>query len=214
MHTGPLFLIALLAQAAAPPTAGTGESATSTHGQPLYGPKLAAKPAKPQYKASSEDGCAKQRPSSEREIVVCAPRTDGYRLNPDILEAKRELKGQANRPNPSPDYKGNGCSAVGPFGCTGTPAVNLIAAAIVLATMAKTAATGGNVGKMFVTDPQKTEYQLYLEAKKRRESAEKAAAAAQLASAARAAAAKAKAAANAPAKTPAATPAAGGAAGS
>jgi hypothetical protein len=171
-----LALIALLAEAAA---------------HPVYGPQV---PPKPQPKVAAAppaaDRCADQRPRNDREIVVCAPRSDGYRLNPDVIEAKREAKNGGNRTNPPPSYKDTtACGAVGPFGCTGTPAINLIAVGMVLATMARRAATGGNVGAMFVT-PQKSEYDLYVEAKARREAKERAAAAAQIAEAARARAAK------------------------
>lgn len=155
----------------------------------IYGPVVPA-PPKPKVAsttAAARDPCLDQRPKNDREIVVCAPRSDGYRLNPDIMEAKREAQAQSVRPRPPESYKANDCASVGPFGCTGTPAINLIAAGIALATMARRAATGGNVGQMFVTNPQKSEYQLYLEAKARREAKEKAEAAAKLAKAAQAA---------------------------
>ncbi|MES2119588.1 MAG: hypothetical protein V4513_03305 [Pseudomonadota bacterium] len=154
-----------------------------------YGP-VAPAPPKPKVTASSaaaQDACRNQRPKNDREIVVCAPRTEGYRINPDIMEAKREARAQSVRPRSPESYKDTtACQSVGPWGCTGTPSINLIAVGMVLATMARRAATGGNVGQMFVTDPQKTEYQLYLEAKARREAREKTEAAAALAKAARA----------------------------
>ena len=50
--------------------------------------------------------------------------------------------------------------------------IDLMAAASTVVAMVNTAVTGGNVGKMFVTDPTPSEYQLYLEAKKRREAKE------------------------------------------
>jgi hypothetical protein len=154
-----------------------------------YGP-VAPAPPKPKVTASAaaaQDACLNQRPRNDREIVVCAPRADGYRLNPDLMEAKREARAQNIRPRPPETYKDTtACQSVGPWGCTGTPSINLIAAGMVLATMARRAATGGNVGQMFVTNPQKSEYQLYLEAKARREAREKAEAAAALAKAAQA----------------------------
>jgi hypothetical protein len=52
--------------------------------------------------------------------------------------------------------------------------------------MAATASQGGNVGKMFETTPEKSEYQLYIEAKKRREAKEAADAAARAKAAAQA----------------------------
>ena len=178
MPASQMVLIALLAQAAA---------------HPVYGPTA---PPKPQSKVvaaapAAGDNCDR-RPKSDREIVVCAPRSEGYRLNPDVIEAKREAKNQGNPPKSRETYKdANACASVGPFGCTGTPAINLIAVGLVAAQMARRAMTGGNVGEMFVTRPQKTEYELYTEARTRREAEEKAAAAAQLAQAARAEAAKA-----------------------
>jgi len=58
------------------------------------------------------------------------------------------------------------------------PMVNLLGAVATAAEMAQRLAKGEEVGSMFITDPQPTEYQLYLEAKKRREAKEKAAIAA------------------------------------
>lgn len=161
-----------------------------------YGPELPTPPAKPKFEtAGRPDSCVDQKPKNENEIVVCAPRADGYRINPDIMAAKREARAQLQGLKPRETYKDTtACQSVGPFGCTGTPTINLIQAGIVLAQMAKTAASGGNVGKMFVTQPQKTEYELYREAKARREASEKAAAAAAYAQAARAQLATAKAA--------------------
>jgi hypothetical protein len=176
MPASQIALMVLLAEAAA---------------HPVYGPPA---PPKPQPKvvaaAPAADNCDR-RPKNDREIVVCAPRSDGYRLDPDVVEAKKAAKNGGNPTNPRPNYKdANACASVGPFGCTGTPAINLIAVGLVAAQMARRAMTGGNVGEMFVTRPQKTEYELYTEAKHRREAEEKAAAAAQLAAAARAQAAK------------------------
>lgn len=176
MPASQIVLIALLAEAA-------------TH--PVYGPTAPPKPAPPKVVTAAPNSCDDRRPKNDREIVVCAPRTDGYRLNPDVMEAKREAKGQGNPPKSPETYRdANACASVGPFGCTGTPAINLIAVGLVAAEMARRAATGGNVGEMFITRPQKSEYELYIDAKKRREAKERAAAAAQIAAAARAQAAK------------------------
>ena len=158
-----------------------------------YGPELPVAPPKPKFESNVRDSCADQKPKNDNEIVVCAPRADGYRINPDIMKAKRAVTAQRIGQKPREDYKnGTACQSVGPFGCTGTPTINLIQAAAVVATMAKRAATGGNVGQMFVTNPQKSEYELYKEAKAEREASEKAAAAAAVRNAARAAQAKAQ----------------------
>jgi hypothetical protein len=110
-------------------------------------------------------------------IVICTQRPQGYRLNPDVMEARRETRsaGRPQRPGgkPIPD-----CTA-GPEPCT-MAGINLIGAALTAVEMAQRAAKGQEVGSMFVTDPHPTEYQLYLMAKARREQEdlEKAAAAA------------------------------------
>lgn len=187
MPAGPLALIALFGQLAA--------------SQPVYGPSAPDAP-KPVVKVPSPtpDNCERQqKATNDHEIVVCAPRSDGYRINKDIMQAKKDFKAQQNRPNPPPNYAQNSCATVGPMGCMGqgTAAIDLISAGLVLATMARRAMTGGNVGQMFITNPQKSEYEFYTEAKQRREAEEKAAAAKQIAEAARAKAAAAAAAAKA-----------------
>jgi hypothetical protein len=155
------FLVFAFAQAAAPPA------------QP------AAQPAAPAIQPGepAPDDCAAERPSADsRRITICAQRPNGYRLNPDIMEARRELKsgGRPTRPGATvrPD-----CAAVGPAPCT-IGGINLIGAALTAAEMAERAVKGQDVGKMFVTDPHPDEYHLYLMAKARREAeeAEKAAA--------------------------------------
>ena len=51
------------------------------------------------------------------------------------------------------------------MGCRGGPYINLLAAAATAAEMAKRLAEGKEIGSMFQTTPEPTEYQLYLEAK-------------------------------------------------
>lgn len=189
MPAGLTVVIALLAQAAAGGdrnAAGAAPPAVAHH-QP-YGPVVPAAP-KPAAKPAAEAArCVTPQPGANpNEIVICAQGPRGYRLDPDVMEAKREIRsgGPAKRPE---NFKYNPCASVGPMGCMGqgTPGIDLVNAAVLLAEMAKRAVSGGNVGQMFVTDPQKTEYQYYVEAKHRREAKE--------AEVAAAAAAKAKAA--------------------
>jgi hypothetical protein len=142
---------------------------------PTYGPVLPA-PPKPPVKIT-EDKCAPAHVSADtREIVVCAQKPQGYRLDPDVMEAKRQ-KHSGGRPKRPERMRDNSCASVGPFGCTPGAGIDLLGAAMVLGTMATKAVKGENVGKMFVTDPQPTEYQLYVEAKRRREAKEAEAAA-------------------------------------
>ncbi len=165
----PLILVALAQSSAASPAS--------------YGPEApASKPMKAVSAPTAVAGCeAGQRTSNPNEIVICAPKIEGYRLNPDVMEARREIRsgGRPTRPGPS-GARPRDC-AVGPWGCGPQAGINLVGAALTAATMAKKALAGENVGQMFVTDPHPSEYQLYLAAKARREAreAETAAAAAQ-----------------------------------
>ena len=109
--------------------------------------------------------------------MVCAPKPQGYRIDPDVLEAHREHRNQSG-PRPRETFTQNDCATVGPMGCRGGVMIDFATAAAALAKMAAVASQGGNVGKMFVTTPEMSEYQLYVEAKKRREAKEAAAAAA------------------------------------
>ena len=94
------------------------------------------------------------------------------------MEAKREMR-SGGRPKRPDRLKDTSCETVGPAGCIGAGAgINLIGAALTAAEMAARLSRGQEIGSMFVTDPQPTEYQLYQEAKQRREAKEAAAAAA------------------------------------
>jgi hypothetical protein len=140
-------------------------------------PAATASPAPPaaQVPAAPAEPC-QNRQEKQGEIIICAERPNGYRLNPDLQEAKRELKRQRlKRPE---NFVHNDCATVGPMGCRGGPTINLVAAAMTAAEMAKRVAEGKEIGSMFKTTPEPTEYQLYLEAKRRREAREAAAAAA------------------------------------
>jgi len=154
--------LVLLAQAVS-----TSPSATS------YGPAAppAAKPA-----TTADQACPTPRPGPDgREIVICAPKPNGYRLDPDVIAArklkKRSDSGRPTRPGPIA-MQGTPCGTVGPAPCM-TGGINLMAAAITAATMAERLAEGKEIGSMFVTDPHPTEYQLYLEAKHEREAGER-----------------------------------------
>jgi len=135
--------------AAAPPPTASGQSADSPPAPPAACP---------------------QANGSSTTIVICTQRPQGYRLNPDILEAKREMKNSSRpvRPNgvPRPD-----CATVGPAPCV-SAGINLVAAALTAAQMADRLAKGQEIGSMFVTDPQPDEYHRYLAAKARREAEE------------------------------------------
>lgn len=113
------------------------------------------------------------------QIVVCAPKPQGYRIDPDVLAARRmKKKGDPGAPrNPHETFADHSCASVGPMGCRGGPVIDVVTAAATAANMVQKAIKGENVGKTFVKDPQQSEYQLYLAARAEREAKEAEAAA-------------------------------------
>lgn len=155
---------AMAAGAAGPASADAAQSGASAQSQQSAAPSSAGP-----SQASPTESCPP--PSADnRIIVVCTQRYQGYRLNPDVMEAKREMHsgGRPVRPGgfPPPD-----CATVGPFPCT-VAGIDLIGAALTAAEMAERLAKGQEVGSMFKTDPHPSEYQLYQMAKARREAEE------------------------------------------
>ena len=128
--------------------------------------------------SEADNGCGPTpRDIEPGEIFVCAPKPQGYRIDPDVLEANRaKRRGKLKRPERMADTS---CASVGPFGCTGLGGggIDLLGAAMVLGSMATKAIRGENVGEMFITDRKPTEYELYKEAKRAREAKEAEAAA-------------------------------------
>ena len=135
-----------------------------------------AAPADPapatQGQARPPDHCPTLPNAQPGEIVVCGERPQGYRLDPDVMEASRGKRGGGRLKRPE-RYRDTSCASVGPAGCIGAGAgINLIGAALTAAEMAARLAKGQPIGGMFVTDPQPTEYQLYVEAKRARDARE------------------------------------------
>jgi hypothetical protein len=146
----------------------------------------AAPPPPAAATAPAESAKSCPAPSADgREIIVCTERPQGYRLNPDIMEAKREMR-SGGRPVRQGVTVRPDCATIGPVPCVNA-GINLIGAALTAVQMVQRLAKGQEVGSMFETDPHPDEYHLYLMAKARREAEE----------AQKAAAAKAKAAATA-----------------
>lgn len=156
-----------MAMALAISTAAQAQPA-ATAAPSAYGPATPAPPPKKVEPAPAEP-CPTPRPTVENpEIFVCVTRPEGYRIDPDIVAAERARK--ANKKLKRPERMvDRSCSSVGPMGCRGAGGINPVAVALTAAEMARRASTGGNVGEMFITDPQPDEYQLYLEAKRERE---------------------------------------------
>ena len=196
MPVGLSVAIVLFAQAAssAPAPAGTKSA---------YGPVAAAPPSPPPPPSDqTQRECTPQASGPKgNEIVVCAVKPDGYRLPPDIVEARRLKKeGVTIRPhNPHETFADHSCARVGPMGCRGAPTLDLLAVAATAAEISKRMAKGQEIGSIFETEKSSTDYQYYQMAKKEREEKEAAAAGK---------AAKAKAIAAAKAQVKPATPAA------
>ena len=155
---------------------------------PAYGPPPPPPPAKvppkpPAKPADAEVKAAERCPTlpanaQPGEILVCGQRPQGYRLDPDVMAARREAHRGGNRPKRPDRMRDTSCAVVGEAGCIGAnPGINLIGAALTAAEIASRLVKGQEIGSIFVTDPQPTEYQLYQEAKREREAKEAEAAA-------------------------------------
>jgi hypothetical protein len=147
------------------------ETAVAGHGPPAT---PSAKPTTEAPKPADADCSPQPAAPKSGDIVICAVKPNGYRLDPDVMEARREKKkGAAGQPHsPHETYADHSCATVGPMGCRGVPAVNLLAAAATAAEIAARLSRGQEVGSLFETTPDASEYQLYKEAKKRREEKE------------------------------------------
>ena len=147
--------------------------AQATASGAAYGPPVPAKSAPPAVAAkAAADPCPIPDPKADqREIVVCAQRPQGYRIDPDVLRARKSYR-EHLRPKPPERFVDTSCRSVGPMGCGPPAGINLIGAALTAAEMAKRLAAGKEIGSMFETDPQPSEYQLYQMAKHEREALE------------------------------------------
>jgi hypothetical protein len=130
-------------------------------------------PPSPETVTNEQCEDARQQSADTRTITVCAQRPNGYRLNPDVMAAKRTKRsGRGGGPRAPENFKRDECATVGPMGCRGQGVIDIPSAAIAAAQMVAKAAQGENVGEMFETDKQLSEYELYLLAKAEREARE------------------------------------------
>lgn len=151
--------------AAAEPPAPAAESASVAAS---YGPTLPP-PPKPAKAPAPAQPCATELPTEPGEVVVCAVRPQGYRIDPDVLAAKKMKREGTSKPARPDRMVDASCKVVGPMGCRHSGGIDLLAAAATVAKMADMVSKGENVGSMFVTDPQSSEYELYQQAKRDRE---------------------------------------------
>src|SRR5206468_678808 len=124
---------AVAAQGASPPAASSPASTS------LYGPAAPAPPIPPKAAKvpAADDSCAaSQAGVSSREIVICAQRPNGYRLNPDVMAARQHKRQQlAGRPKTPMEKVTEHSCVVGGQGCFNA-GINLIGAALTAAEMA------------------------------------------------------------------------------
>lgn len=102
------------------------------------------------------------------DITVCAQRPQGYRLDPNVVDAERQAdRARASASAALPPAQAS--CARSPMGCgTGLEGLDLANVAIVLGTTAVKAAEGQDWQGIFKKGGS-NEYQLYLEAKEQRE---------------------------------------------
>ena len=137
---------------------------------------MAADPAAappPSPAAAADKECRNTTPGPDTdEIIVCAERQEGYRIDPDILEASRGSKQRGQRPKiiDNSTRAPTLCEHIG--GCSAMESLNIVNTAIVAAQMVARAAQGESVANMFKTRPEASEYEIYLEAKREREARE------------------------------------------
>ena len=175
MSLGVILAAAALAQAADAPAAAApaAPAPAAAQGAPAYGPAVPPPPKTPTSIAAPRKDCSPKTPDPETgAIVVCVIKPNGYRLDPDIMAAKKAKRAADHgRPLNRTEKVADSTCAVGPHACVDT-GVNLLAVALTAAQMAERLAKGQEIGSMFVTDPQMSEYQYYQLAKKERERAQ------------------------------------------
>lgn len=156
MVTAPVLLLMVIGAAA--------EVAPAT-GQQIYGPPL---PIPSKTTKAPADPCRSQ---DSRDIVVCAQRKQGLRIDTDVVDARRQAEQNARSATATTPAAQANCSQ-SPQGCgTGLAGLDLANVALVVATTAVKAAKGEDWTKVLKPGGP-DEYQLYLEAKREREARE------------------------------------------
>src|SRR4051812_22498962 len=135
----PMMILFATQAAAATPAASSPAPAPAEAHASSYGPAAPPMPKPKAVLASASDPCKMTEPKdvspdTTREIVVCAPRVEGYRIDPDVLEAQRAKKNHT-RPRRPERLVDRSCETVGPMGCRDGAGINLLAAAVTAATM-------------------------------------------------------------------------------
>ncbi|MDQ3143389.1 MAG: hypothetical protein M3Q57_00730 [Pseudomonadota bacterium] len=111
----------------------------------------------------TEPDCRSTAAANPDEILVCAERSDPYRIDPAILSAGRAVDASPER---RPAYQSVGvdkCSPVGIAGCPGRDVIPVTRIALTIARAALMAAKGDDWREVFRT--REDEYRLMREAK-------------------------------------------------
>ncbi|GAA4035485.1 hypothetical protein GCM10022281_14850 [Sphingomonas rosea] len=136
---------------------------------PTYGPETPKPIKKPAAVRAASDPCL-DRTAEPGVILVCGKQED-FRIDPVVLEARKRLHNNL-RPRPREKFADTTCKTVGPMGCIGQSSFEVFSALGAAVTMAQKLASGQNVGKMFVTEHDPSEYELYQEIKREKELAD------------------------------------------
>ena len=168
-----------IALAHAPASVASGPFAQSTN-------KPAVSAPDPKTTQSVEKAC--QNDPNARDIVVCGQRGQAYRVDPDVMEANREVQTKQRSATSAVPTAQAVCSRllVGPPATCGQGlgSLDLANVAMVVATTAVKAAKGEDWKSIFRPGGS-DEYRLYQAAKRRREAADEQRAAARVRMAAR-----------------------------
>ena len=79
-----------------------------------YGPAQPPAP-KPKTEAAASACAAPVVDKDKGEIFVCAPRPEGYRIDPDVLKASKQARNRTKL-RPPERLIDNSCASVGPHG--------------------------------------------------------------------------------------------------
>lgn len=160
--------IALAVMLAAQPSGTSAYPATSSGTSSIQGPP-APRPVRAKLVAAGSDPC--QRSKVEPGVILVCGKREDYRIDPDVLKAQRMIHKQL-KPRPPERFVDTSCQIVGVMGCINKPTINVLQAVSTAAAMAKALMNGDNVSKMFITQHELSEYELYQQAKHEREEKE------------------------------------------
>lgn len=155
----PPLLLLVLSGAVAAAQAGTGAQSSEAAVRSTSEPS--------NFGTRSAVNC---EPQTARDVIVCAERRQGYRIDPNVTDAARQSAAARSSATSSQPTAQAACASQ-PTGCAGGLAsLDLVNVAEVATTAAVKAARGKDWKTAFERGPD--EYRLYVEAKRQREALE------------------------------------------